>query len=311
MSGESNPPIYMQCGLRMSSEIEISLPLSAGDGCDVEVRWGTDIQDSAEAPPGDVIASYGEGSSAWYVVTHTDAGYLVRFRSCGEFVISADLAEIDVRRDPAGRHELLPILLAGTVSAILLTLRGNTVLHASAVAIDGRSVAFVGQSGRGKSTVAALMCVDGAQLVTDDVLVVDSGPPATCIGGAGELRLREAAAEIALMRPTAPTRATEDERLAFAPEAASLEPLPLSAIIIPEPSRTVTKVETERMAPADALFALLAFPRVHHWRRPDVLSREFTTVSGLVNTVPVFRATIPWGPPFSVDIAPALAALVT
>lgn len=302
----STAPVYLQCGLRMRSEIEIALPPTSGDGFDVDVRWGPDVEPSAELPPGEVIASYGEGEMAWYTVIQTDAGYLVRFRVCGEFAISADLSEIEVRRYPEGRHEILPILLAGTVSAIYLTLLGNTVLHASAVSIDGRSIAFVGQSGRGKSTVAALMCINGARLVTDDVLVVDAGPPATCIGGAPELRLREKAAEIAGTN----TRLTEDERFAFAPEPASPEPLPLSAIVIPGPSHDVAAVETELMSPSDALFALLAFPRVHHWRKADVLSREFTTLSGLVNAVPVYRATIPWGPPFSPDIAPALATLV-
>jgi hypothetical protein len=294
----------------MRSEVEMALPRSSGDGFDVDVRWGPDIPDTSVPPSGEVIASYGEDEDAWYTVVQNDAGYLIRFRNCGEFVLTANLDEIEVRRDMAGRHELLPILLAGTVSAILLMLRGSTVLHASAVSIDGRSIAFVAKSGRGKSTMAALMCVDGAQLVTDDVLVVEAGPPAVCIGGASELRLREKAAEIARMRPAAETRETEDDRLAFMPEPASPVSIPLSTIIIPQPSRTATEVEIERVSPGDALFALLSFPRVHHWRRPDVLSREFTTVSGLVNTVPVYRATVPWGPPFSAEIAPVLAALV-
>lgn len=303
-------PVYVQCGLRMRSEIEIALPKSPVGGFDVDVTWGTDIEDSADLPPGEVIASYGEGEGAWYTVTQTETGYLVRFRSCGEFVISEDLNRIEVRRDPDGRHELLPILLAGTVSAIVLTLRGHTVLHASAVLLNGRSMAFVGQSGRGKSTVAALMCVAGARLVTDDLLAVDPGPPAICIGGASELRLREKAAEIALMGSASSSRETADDRLAFAPEAAEPAPVPLAAIVIPGPSRAAAEVEIERLTPSDALFAMLSFPRVHHWRRSDVLSREFTTTSGLVNSVPVFRATIPWGPPFRRDIGPALTRLM-
>ncbi len=308
----STNPVYMQCGLRMRSEVEVALPVAANFdvGVDVEVWWGTDIENSAEPPPGEVIAAFGEGEGAWYKVTETDSGYLVRFRECGEFVISAGLDQIEVRPDAAGRHELLPILLAGTVSAILLTLRGNTVLHASAVSVDGRSLAFVGQSGRGKSTVAALMCVAGARLVTDDVLVVDPGPDATCIGGAPELRLREKAAEIAQMGPNANARKTKDDRIAFAPEVAAPVRLPLGAIVIPEPSQSVTRVDAERMTPSDALIALLSFPRVHRWRKPEVLTREFATLSRLVGTVPVYRATIPWGPPFSKEIAPALADLV-
>jgi hypothetical protein len=102
-----------------------------------------------------------------------------------------------------------------------------TVLHASAVALDGVALAFVGQSGRGSSTVAALLCLEGAELATDDVLVVDPSPPVTCTGGAPELRLREGAAVLAESRPHGTTRVTADDRLAFALTPAPPEPLPL------------------------------------------------------------------------------------
>ena len=57
------------------------------------------------------------------------------------------------------------------------------------------------------------------------------------------------------------------------------------------------------------MFLVMAFPRVHGWKRSDVLTREFTTLSRVVNDIPVYDVTIPWGPPFSRDIAPQLAAL--
>ena len=311
MNQPQQSPIYVQCGLRMRSEVEVDLPTATGDDCDVDIRWGPDIHNSAERVPGEVIASYGTGDTTWYTATSTGSGYVVRFANVGEFIISADLSEVVVRGDPAGRVELLPILLAGTVSSFLLALRGATVLHASAVAIDGSALAFVGQSGRGKSTLAALLCVDGAQLVTDDVLVADPGPPVTCVGGASGLRLRAAAAAIAAERPEHSTRLTADDRHSFSPTPAPLRPLPLSAIVIPSPSRTVTEVEIRPIPPTDALFALLSFPRVHGWRQSDVLSRDFTRLGEIVNRIPVLHAIIPWGPPFSADVTRSLAALAT
>jgi hypothetical protein len=303
------PTVFLQCGLRIRSEVELHLPVSLGDGFDADVRWGADIHDSSEPPPGEVIAAYGSGEDSWYTATATGSEFLVRFRDCGEFVISRDLSEVQIRRDPAGRFELLPILMAGTVTAFMLTLRGETVLHASAVAIDGAALAFVGQSGRGKSTLAALLCLEGAELITDDVLTVDTGPPVTCIGGASELRLRTAAAELATTRPGSVIRATADDRLAFSPTAARIEPLPLGAIVVPGPSRTASDVEIRRLPPSTAVFWLLAFPRVHGWCRPDVLSRDFTTLSEIVNQIPVYDVTIPWGPPFDPGVAGSLSAL--
>jgi hypothetical protein len=303
------PATYLQCGLRLRSEIELHLPLAPADGADVDIRWGPDIHGSDEPPPGEVIAAFGSGEDSWYTATWTGSNYLVRFRDCGEFVISGDLTDVQVRRDPAGRFELLPILMAGTVSAVLLTLRGQTVLHASAVAIDGAAIAFVGQSGRGKSTLAALMCLEGADLVTDDVLAIDAGPPVTCTGGAYELRLRPAASVLAEHRPDGATRTTADERLAFSPAPALVEPLPLAAIVVPTPNREISEIEVRRLEPSKAVFWLLAFPRVHGWCRPDVLSRDFTMLSIIVNSVPVYDVMVPWGPPFRSDLAASLAAL--
>jgi hypothetical protein len=303
--------IYFQCGLRIRSEIELHLPIASDEGWDVDVSWGSDIHDSAELPPGEIIASYGSGEDSWYTATSIDSGFLMRFRDCGEVVIAQDFTTAHVRRAPAERAKLLPILLAGTVSALLLTLRGKTVLHASAVAIDESALVFVGQSGRGKTTLAALMCLEGAQLVTDDVLTIDVGPPVTCLGGASELRLREAAAPLASTRPDAATRTTADDRLALALQPAPLVSHRVAAIVIPAPSRDATEVEIRRLPPSTAVFWLLGFPRIHGWSRQDVLSRDFSVLSQLVNSVPVYDVTVPWGPPFDPEVARLLSALAT
>lgn len=302
--------VYAQCGLRLRSEIELALPISPDDEWDVSIRRGPDLHPSTDPPPGAVVAMFETGDDAWYTATVSDDGYRLRFRECGEFVIAPDLAEVQVRSDPSGRVELLPILLAGTVSAFLLTLRGTTVLHASAVAVDGVALAFAGQSGRGKSTLAALLCFDGGRIITDDVLAVDVGERVTCLGGASELRLRAAAAPLAHGRAGLVVRPTADERLAVSAAAARPGPVPLGAIVVPSPSRTAERVKVRPLPPSTALFWLLACPRVHGWRSPEVLQRDFAALSELVNRVPVYDVTIPWGPPFDPSVTAELTALV-
>jgi hypothetical protein len=302
--------IYAMCGLRMRSEIELHLPVHLGDDWDVDLIDGEDIDNSSELPPGEVIAALETDGVRWYTATSTESGFIIRFRDCGEFAISADLTVVEVRRDPAGLVDMLPILAAGTVSAFLLTLRGATVLHASAVAVDGAALAFVGPSGRGKSTVAALMCVGGAELITDDVLTIDAGRPVRCAGGASELRLRRAAAALADQRPDAVTRETVDERIALTLATAPREPMRLAAIVVPAPSRAATEVEVRQLPASTALMWILGFPRIYGWCRPDVLTRDFAAVGNLVDQVPVYDVTIPWGPPFNAAVAHELSALV-
>jgi hypothetical protein len=104
-------------------------------------------------------------------------------------------------------------------------------------------------------------------------------------------------------------RETEDDRLALALDPAPSGPLPLSAIVVPAPSRTASTVEVRRLEPSTALFWILAFPRIYGWCRPDVLSRDFSAISQVVNSVPVYDVTVPWGPPFQPEVARELAAL--
>ncbi len=74
---------------------------------------------------------------------------------------------------PGVEKDLLRLPLLGPVMALLLHQRGFLVLHASAVAIGGQVVAFIGRKGWGKSTTAAALHARGHPLVTDDTLAVD------------------------------------------------------------------------------------------------------------------------------------------
>jgi hypothetical protein len=74
--------------------------------------------------------------------------------------------------------------------------------------------------------------------------------------------------------------------------------------------RTVSEVGVTRLSPSTALLTLLSSPRIHGWRRPDVLSRDFSTQSEIVNRVPVYAVTVPWGPPFDPSVARVLSGLV-
>jgi len=64
----------------------------------------------------------------------------------------------------------------GPVLGFLLRLRGTACLHASAIAIGDRVLAFVGGAGAGKSTTAAIFARRGYPVLSDDVVaLVDRG----------------------------------------------------------------------------------------------------------------------------------------
>ncbi|AGY58406.1 hypothetical protein [Gloeobacter kilaueensis] len=84
--------------------------------------------------------------------------------------------------------------LLGPVFGFLLRLRGTVALHASAVAIAGRAVVFVGPAEAGKSTLAAALARRGLAVLSDDIVpLVDGGTHFLVQPGYPRLRLRPTA----------------------------------------------------------------------------------------------------------------------
>jgi hypothetical protein len=88
-------------------------------------------------------------------------------------ILVRDGKEIIVDAIPNGNLNVLRLFLLGSALGTLLHQRGLLVLHGSVVAIDGSAIAFLGESGWGKSTTVAALCAQGHQIVADDVLVID------------------------------------------------------------------------------------------------------------------------------------------
>jgi hypothetical protein len=87
-------------------------------------------------------------------------------------------------------EELVTLPLLGAIMAVLLHQRGFFVLHASAVAINGQAVAFVGTKGQGKSTMAATLFERGHSLLADDVVALDLNDPAHPMVLPGHLQMK-------------------------------------------------------------------------------------------------------------------------
>lgn len=62
-------------------------------------------------------------------------------------------------------------LLYGQILGCTLRLRGNLCLHACVIKIDDFAIAIVGESGAGKSTMAAALAQQGHAILADDVAV--------------------------------------------------------------------------------------------------------------------------------------------
>ena len=111
------------------------------------------------------------GGGVWMRLARTGGTSVIQFPGLGEFeirgrsIVCHPRSSIPLRTI---RHLLLDQVLPATLAS-----DRRLVLHASAVAIDGRAIGFLGPAGAGKSTIAAALVRQGASTLTDDALVID------------------------------------------------------------------------------------------------------------------------------------------
>jgi hypothetical protein len=103
---------------------------------------------------------------------HYTAGYRITLYPYGRYLVSADGREVACA-PPAVGWWYWQRLLIGQVLPTASALRGYELLHASAVAVDGRVVAFAGEPGLGKSSLALRLMLRGHPLTAEDVLAIE------------------------------------------------------------------------------------------------------------------------------------------
>ena len=101
------------------------------------------------------------------------AFYRLSYWDASEFVVNRAGTRVWARWPPTVPDAEIRTCLFGPIIGFALHLRGTPCLHASAVVVDGRAVAFLGHSGAGKSTTAASFVHRGYRALTDDVLALD------------------------------------------------------------------------------------------------------------------------------------------
>ena len=113
------------------------------------------------------------GPEDWFrYVPLPDGTDYLRWTGLFEFVVSPDGTKIEGHALSRATTESFQTYLLNQVLSFALLKRGMEPLHATAVVVDGRAVAFAASPGMGKSTMAAAFLERGYPLLTDDLLVV-------------------------------------------------------------------------------------------------------------------------------------------
>jgi hypothetical protein len=112
-----------------------------------------------------------EDGRSWTRFYRLRHGYLVRFPDLADFEVSSDGHDVQLWPVPGVGSGTVQHLYSNQVQPLALSRQGQLVLHASAVELNGTAaLAFMGQAGRGKSTLAASFATTGNRFLTDDGL---------------------------------------------------------------------------------------------------------------------------------------------
>ena len=279
---------YKAYGLIVSSEVALpELEPMAPATPDLEIAVG----------PIDFREAASQGATAF---RFEPTRQYLSWQAVGAFMISG-ASRIDVDPAPGIDDPLLAFPLLGPVMALALHQRGLLVLHASAIAVDGRSVIFMGDKGAGKSTTAGAMIRAGHRLLTDDVVALDLSDPdrPMILPGFPQLKLAADAAgairlEQADVRPQVhPQIDKAQHRLR---EGFAAEPVPVSRLYVLERGG---QAAVSPLTGGAALPAIIKFSYITRFGRQalpgDLAATHLSQCARIAGRIGVNRLEVPTG----------------
>ena len=110
---------------------------------------------------------------AWLSFGKQGSSYLLRFPDLADFHVSGTGKKVQCYPVAEVPFESLRHLFLDQVFPLALSRRGKLVLHASSVMTEAGAISFVGETGAGKSTLAASFAKEGFPFITDDCLLLE------------------------------------------------------------------------------------------------------------------------------------------
>jgi hypothetical protein len=114
---------------------------------------------------------------------------LLDYPKTGRFLVRNG-NEILIEPAPLSDEGEILVYLLGTAFGVLCHQRGIPPLHASAIDVADGCVAFVGETGAGKSTLVAALAARGHQVIADDVCFLQLGDNGVVQAWPGVSRIR-------------------------------------------------------------------------------------------------------------------------
>lgn len=235
--------------------------------------------------------------SLWATYHRFDDMFVVRYPGLADFAISGHGGCVTCMPCPSLDQATREHLFINQVRPLALGLQGKSVFHGAAVDIMGAASAFLAESGRGKSTLAAAFARRGYAFLTDDGLLVEpQGTGFVVEPSAPGLRLLPDSAEAVIAAAQAPAdsasyavkrKFTAGLVLPFCPHS---RPLRVAYLL---GDGTAGDISVERITGAEAAMAWVQHAFLLEFRDKLVLSNHFDRTAALAQEIPLYRLDYP------------------
>ena len=183
--------------------------------------------------------------------------------------------------------------LLGRVMALAAHADGGLALHASAVAIHGHAVGFLGPKHAGKSTLAMALVRRGGRLLTDDTLVLRfDGGVAWATPGVQRVRLwPDSARALGAHAENATVKPTLDR---LPQQSLQTADVPLSAcyVVAPADAASADLVSRQQLSSIRAAVACVGFSKLGSLAGGEQSAVVLDRAARLTRMIPVYEAIV-------------------
>lgn len=274
------------------------------------------LDPAATAPHGYVTPHCSLPLSEFSTLTKLQSGYVISFSGLAKFHLAFDekaITPFDIAKETIAPD--LEHLLFDHIAPRILAHEGHLVVHGSAVEIAGKVAIFLGETGAGKSTLAASLHRAGHRLLGDDAVVISQKEgsmlaepvyPSLRLYPDTISALLDEEAELSDM-----AHYSDKQRVALAELAGDPPPpLPLAAIFFLSGSPDASAVTARSPRPSQSCIKLLEQSFALDPKDARRAANRMTMASQLVEQIPTYEIDFAYGYDRLVEVHAAIEACI-
>ena len=232
----------------------------------------------------------------WQCSIFADGSAHVAWKEHFEFVVSASAKQVRWRKLQEVPNEVFFTYFLGQVLSYCLLARGIEPLHATAIIVDDQAIAFLGDSGFGKSTLAATFLQRGYPLLTDDVLALEfSGENVWARPGIARVKLNPDAADTVFGgRRSIPMNSFTSKMIFPLNDAQhGNRVVPLQALYVLPHKPSKSRILIRRLSGRSSFLPIVQNTFNDTVLHPDRLKQQFAVAARLASVIPIKRLSYP------------------